>query len=212
MKTELIQETFNENVLNAGMWATSVGTPAASGSQLTFTIALGAANYHGITGVPVTDLTNSFAMTELTNAGNQALVSLEVYPVWVQVDANNGALFLVSGNTVICYDRISGVNTLRASVAYNAVNHRFFRIMESEGNLLWQTSPDRITWTTQFTKDIASLFAVTAVYIRIEAGAYAAEASGTSVTVDNVNVTKKGENPVFVKRLRPAIFSPSRAR
>lgn len=212
MKTSQFSTNFGGNIINAGEWVTEAGTPAVSSGALTLTIASGAGNYHGIRSVGTFDLTSSYVQTELTSAGDQALASLEVYPILCDADANNSVFFVVNLNSVICYKKVATVVTNAASFAYSATSHRFFRFMENDGILYWQTAPDGVTWSTGYSEAVSTLFGVTSLDIVIISGVYAVEASGTVVTVDNVNMTKKGESPIFVKRLRPAIFTPGRAR
>lgn len=212
MKTSDLQETFNGGVLNAGVWATYSGTPAVSGSALTLTIASGAANYHGITSVASYDLTSSYVQSELTNAGNQALASLETYPLFLELDANNALMFIVTGNATTVYEKVAGVTTFLNSAAYSTTAHRFFRIRESDNIIYWETSPDKVSWSVLHSKDVATLFAVTSLKIVVLAGVYASEVSGTAITVDNINLTQKAVNPKFVKTSSPYPFSPRRAR
>ncbi len=211
-KMQSLTETFNANVINPTVWGTYSGTPEVAGGQFTSTIESGAANYNGIQSVVPYDMTGSFVSSELTNAGNQALVSLEVYPLWIETDANNGAFFLVSGNVLYVFTRIGGSNNNVNTVAYSATEHRFFRFKEEDGLLFWQVSPDCVTWTTRHSAATSGLFSVTAMTVILLGGVYASEVSGTSVTWDNVNVRKSPSYSVFHKELRPAIFTPGRAR
>jgi hypothetical protein len=60
---------------------------------------------------------------------------------WSMWEANN--------TLVLRYNGSAGLND--ASVAFNATNHKFWRIRESGGNIFYDTAPDGVTWTNQRT-------------------------------------------------------------
>lgn len=213
-KFQSFTESFDANVINASVWSTSSGTPAASSQRLTLTVASGAANYHGIQSVSQFDLSGSSVFCFLQNGGNQALTSLEVYPLWLATDANNGFFFLVNQNVVSYYTRIGGVNNVVGSDSYFQPQFQYFRFREGDGLLFYEVSSVGGGWTVKYSLNIASVlgFSVSAMNLIMLAGCFNAEASGTTVGMDNINMGGKILSPTFTKTIRPAIFTPGRAR
>ena len=158
------------------------------------------------------DLTDSYLVSEVTTMGNQALVSWEAYPMQLSFDTDNNISFVVTNGSVLCYKKIATVGSVVASFTYVALEHRYFRIRESEGTIYWDTSPDGIAWTNRATELVSALFDVTSLEANFVAGCYAAELTDTTMGIESINHTKKKVDGRFFKNVRPAIFTPGRAR
>ncbi len=80
----------------------------------------------------------------------------------LEIARNNGQLRFIQ--------RVAGINVDDVGVAYDPVAHRYWRIAEDAGTLLWQTSPDATTWVTrhQATAD----FDVDVMHVVAGAGSY----------------------------------------
>lgn len=90
-------------------------------------------------------------------------------------------------NTLTCAQNVGNTFTSLAAVPYDPINHKFFRLAGSGGNLLWQTSPDGTTWTTQLAK--APPIPIDAVNLAIGAGtgmAVGAPGTATFSTFDQL--------------------------
>lgn len=211
MKTSSLISTFQTGY-GSDVDYLGTGNINVVSSQLQIQALSGGANYSNITSIASYDLTSSYAFIELVSAGNQALVSFEIYPMFLQLDANNALFFLVSGNFIAAYKKIAGVSSIVGSgAAYVNATHRFVRIREENDVIYWDYSADRVTWVAFQNATVASLFAVTALKIRIECGVYANEVSTTQALFDNVNMKNAGQPPFF-RKSRPRPFAPSRAR
>lgn len=202
-KFDTFVESFDSNTLEASRWSGAYGTYSVTNQRLEMTCTSGGANYQETPTLDSFDLTDSYVISELKNAGNQSLVSLEVYPLSLALDANNQVFFLVTGNTVSAYNKIATVSTLLKSTPYISTIHKWFRIREQGGFVYWDYSSDRITWINLFSKRVSSLFAVTALKLSLIAGVYASEASSTVAIFDNVNT---GGTPA---KLNPLVFRVS---
>jgi hypothetical protein len=131
-----------------------------------------------------------------------------VYAKLVAVPVGSGAtsawcqlaILSVTGGTYlsILYDAIGGILSLTSRVGwsdpgavyltYDANDHRWLRIRNSAGSVLWETSPDGITWTTRRTLVPAPAWIATdAVSILINC----ARDGGTNdyAEWDNLNIT-----------------------
>ena len=54
------------------------------------------------------------------------------------------------GSSLVAAENVGTTFSMLASVPYDPVAHRFWQLAESGGMLAWQTSPDGVAWTTQF--------------------------------------------------------------
>lgn len=134
-------------------------------------------------------------------ASTGAAFNLNLYDVWVQMptvpspgtgtkqtqflikSGSNSASFNLTGATLgIAFTLTGQANT---SVTYNATNHQWLRFRVSGGNLLWQSSPDNVTWTTL--RSFAAPAWVTAGLLEVvlTSSYYGTEVEGTFAEFDN---------------------------
>lgn len=99
------------------------------------------------------------SVSKINMTGRRATVQLPTVPaaasgealLRLTTDANNWLSIGKSGSNLLLRNRVGGVNS-DTTVTYNATNHLWLRIKESvAGTIVWQTSPDGSTWTTQRT-------------------------------------------------------------
>lgn len=207
-KWSTFRETFDANVLNTTQWPSTFGTVAASGGALVLTVNSGASNYSGLS-TNTFDLTDSYCFSQLVNSGNQALTSFEIFMLQMRLDANNGVSWILNNNTLRARRKVAGVNTDVATTAFDANVHKYFRIREHNNFIYWDYATDLPNWVNLTSFSVASLFAITALTNEITAGTFGAEASGTTATIDNINV---GTKTVVSRPIRPRPFAPGRAR
>jgi len=180
-----LSDSFNDGTIGAvwGSYGTTT-TVAEKGGCLVFNTST-STGYGGLDSATTYDLTSNYAFMQLLNAGNQALASMEVVPVKVTLDANNNLFWYVNGGNIIAYKTVATTLTNIASTTYNAAIHEWFRIREASGTTYYEYSSDGISWTI-FTS-LANPFALTALTVDPSVGTYSAEASGTTVIMDNFN-------------------------
>jgi hypothetical protein len=192
-----ISDNFNDNAQDVAKWTTFGSGVAETNQRLEMTTVL-AGQYMGYQTLGSNyDLTASGVYSQLINAGNQALASLEAYPALVILDTNNQLFWLVAGGQARAYTKIGGVNTQIASIPYDPALHLWFRIREAGGTIFWDyaTSPNA-GWTNLAT--LATPFSVAAVALGLQTGTWAAEATTTTVVYDSFNLV-------------PALFLPTGA-
>ena len=143
-------------------------------------------------------ITPSSATTfSLTSAFNYTLAESSAYVEAVDVLAtgtftttmsfgtsSNNVSFVATGGNLIFRERVANVNS-DTSLAYNSVTHRWWRFSLSGTTLVWQTSPDGITWTTRRSKTAA--LAHSNVQFSLSAGRTGAESVATA-RFDNLNL------------------------
>lgn len=181
-KAETLQDNFDDNSINAIKWDNLVPAQIieANGQiEATSTLASG---YYYLASHLTYNLTGSYVMAKLVDAGNQALTSLEAL---IRLEDGNNALYWsVNGNQIKAYKQVAGVTTqVGASSSYAAHQHRWFRIREHGGTIYWETSICGVIWETRQTQ--ANPITVTSLTAMIGVGTWAAEASTTVVKWDS---------------------------
>lgn len=183
--TATLADDFTDGVKGDAWFSFGTGVSEAP-TYLELTVASGGANYKGYETSSYYDFTGQSVSAQLLNAGNQALVSLEVYPVFVYKDANNSLFWMVSGGFIRAYKKVAGVLTQISSAAYNAGVHRYFRIREASGTTYWDYSTNGYNWTNL--TSAANPITITSVDFQLQAGVYASEASSTVIQIDRFNL------------------------
>jgi hypothetical protein len=108
-------------------------------------------------------------------------------------------MLYVSGGDFNARVRNAGVSTTVSLGTYDAVAHKWWRIRESGGFFIFDTSPDGVLWTTR--ASIAYTFTITALTFQVRSGFYGTEAAGLYSYVDHVNTPEivAGIPPVTVE-------------
>lgn len=168
------------------LWDT-FGNVSQSNGILSATTNTAAGSHGVISHIGTYDLTGSSMQVRLIDAGNQALTSLEVFPVLAQLNASNQLFWYVNQGTIAAYKRIAGVNTQIASATYVSSTFQYLRIRESSGTIYWDYSSDGVTWTNL--TSLAAPFVITSLFQEIDIGNFNVEASATTCLFDDYNVT-----------------------
>lgn len=149
--SETLTETWAGGSIDSGKWVNWGGSPCeVQDQQLKISSTL-TASFYGIESVDSYIVTGSYVTTRLVNIGSRLITSWEVYPLYIaQQDANDNQLFwwIDSNNTMRCYKKIGGINTIIASSSYNAEIHRYFKIIENSGSVFFQYSTNGVSWIT----------------------------------------------------------------
>lgn len=187
-KAAVLTDNFDDNSIDSAKWSSGAGVTnnvVETNKQieiLTTTVA----NYQYLYDPIGHDLTGSYAGSLLVSAGNQSLTTLEVYPIFLKLDDNNAIFWLVSGNFIRAYKKVATTVTQLASLAYDPLLHKYFRITESGGTTYWQYSQNGIDWTTLHSA--SNPIVVTRLFINLMAGVYGVELSTTTVKFDDFNI------------------------
>lgn len=183
----LLQDRFTGASLDLNKWGGLYGTilPKVEGQRLKLQNQAASTQYTGLFSTGLVTMTGDEAFIEMVDAGNQSLVSLEVYPLEFYKDASNRVMWIVANGTLVALKRVAGANTTVFSTAYNGTTHRWFKLRETAGTLYWETSTDGDTWTVRHSE--ATPFTLTNIQLGITLGTYASEASATSALFDNLN-------------------------
>jgi hypothetical protein len=180
-------DNFNTGTIDPVKWSNLNPTRISNVlNQLQFTT-LTSNFYYALTAQKVYDLSNSYFLIEVNNPGNQALGSLEVYPIYLtDASRQNALFFLISGGNISAWQMVSGTRTnLSGFIPYDPVGMVWLRIREAAGVLYYETSPDALGWSVFYS--LADPTQVVNLQPVIQVGTYQAEASTTTVIFDNVN-------------------------
>lgn len=176
--------TGTSSIPDATKWV-SFGNYAQTNGTLNLTTNT-AVSFNGVNSILHYDLTGSSMQTRLIDAGNQALTSLEVFPVLGQIDSSNQLYWYVNQNTIKAAKKVGGVNTFLASATYIANTFQYLRIREGSGTIYWDYSLDGVIWLN-FASTVVS-FSITRLVQVITIDNTSIEASTTTCIFDDYNV------------------------
>jgi hypothetical protein len=204
-KFETFVDNFDDNNLDSSKWFNWGGAEVVNANQqLEMTILSGAANYQGVESVEYYRLKESSISIQIINAGNQALTSLEV-TFSLFADSATKVFFLISGNNLIAYKRISNSNVYITQTGYNSTTQKYLRIRETAGVTYWEYSANGTAWTTLHSE--STPFLMEQLKLELVSGVYATEATSTLVIYDNLNFVPSSGGTV--NSSRPAELSGS---
>lgn len=182
--------TLTDNFSGAGStpnidkW-TSFGNYSQSNGVLSLTSNT-AVSFNGINSKIVYDLTSSSMQVRLIDAGNQALTSLEVYPVLAQLDGNNQLFWYVNQGTIAAYKKVGASNTIITTATYVANTFQYLRIREQSGIVYWDYSSDGVTWMNF--ASTTSPFSIARVTQVVTIDNFNIETSTTTCLFDDYNI------------------------
>lgn len=188
----VLADDFNDNNTDRTKWTqANAGVVAINETNgqllITATPSTAGSNYGGYnskTGNVYSLIGGSFTIEvpQVTNTATNALTQVNV-----TYDSSNFIGFQQKGGTLYAFKVVAGVTTNVSTAAYNATNHRWWRIRESGGTTYWDTSTDGLTWTN-FTST-ANPITLTIVKYAYFAGTLASIASPGAAIFDNVSIT-----------------------
>jgi hypothetical protein len=121
--------------------------------------------------------------TVATSPDNQATTYFALY---ADNPNGNAVLFNVTGSALSFFTRVAGVQSTLASLTYDPVAHRWWRFTESIGNVVFQTSPDGVAWTTRATW--TPTWDISGVFASVGAGTGASPTGATPAVFDSFNL------------------------
>jgi len=90
----------------------------------------------------------------------------------IQVNGNNALEWRYDNGMLLGNYYVAGARTVAVSLPYSASQHALWRIREYNGVVLWETSPDGSSWTTQGTAATARLFSLQSVNVLLAADTF----------------------------------------
>ena len=175
-------DNFNDNSRDGSKWY-EFGNVAETNQGLKITSSTTTNEYGGYESVNTYDLTNSYVLVQLKDAGVRTVTSHEIqllaFKPWQSI------FWLLTGTTLAAYQQISGVNTQLWSTTYNSATHQWLRLRESVGRTYWDYSADGLTWTNAYNQ--VDTISVTNLQVNLAAGTWQTESTQVVVVFDNFN-------------------------
>ncbi len=96
---------------------------------------------------------------------------------------------MTEDNNLYFQSKVAGTRT-SSFVAYNATQHRYWRYRSSSASdqVFFETSSDRVTWTTRRT--VTRQFSITALRVELSAGTFAAQNTPGTAIFDNFRIER----------------------
>jgi hypothetical protein len=181
-------DNFDDNVMPhewaARAWTDSECSFVEQGGRLVFNhtgaaqVSCGTETAHGY------DLTETSATIEV--AAVQGSDDPELY-AWFELlyDDERAVEFDIAGGVLRCNYYVGGNQITPASTPYDPNQHRWWRISEHAGNIIWEVSPDGTTWTQRHQMPAPIPFDA----LDVELGVYCNNGCGVaSAAFDNYNL------------------------
>lgn len=151
-KAATLSDNFNDSIIDTAKWDT-YGTGVAEVNQrVEIRPRPNLANsYEGYQSHITYDLTDSSVQLEVVQtlrAVPGGFVFLEAGP-----NGNNRLLFQAGEGKLRCLQAVAATFTTLLSIPYDPLLHRWWRLRDYQGKIYWETSPDGVQWTIQFSKD-----------------------------------------------------------
>lgn len=173
---------------DAAKWTNWGGANVTIASQqLNINSGTAASSYYGMDSVVNYDLTGSYGLIQVADAGTQAAV-YGLYPIQLQLDATNSVYWYISNNSAQCWKAVAGAYAQVGS-SRTHTNGDWYRIRESGGTIHYEYSTDGISWSSQTT--LANPFAVTSLLVSIFTELTSLTTARTAI-LDNFNVAPVG--------------------
>jgi hypothetical protein len=90
----------------------------------------------------------------------------------LRYDAGNSLGFWFECGNLYAFTFVNGVESLLQTLTYSSIAHKWWRLRESGGVVVWETSPDKATWTTAATAPVSSLFPIGSLTVTFDAYTY----------------------------------------
>ena len=145
-KAHTLTDNFNDDVTDTVKWS-PFGQEVTEANQRVEVRPLGNTpnTYAGYVSVSTYDLTDSESQLGVLRLLRRA-PGAEVF-LSAGADDSNRILLLVRDGRLSCGQVVAGTSTDLASVWYDALPHRWWRLRERLGMAYWEVSPDGKQWT-----------------------------------------------------------------
>lgn len=146
-----ISDTFGGASLDTVKWVNlNNANVTVSGGSLNITAPAGSTT-QAIYSAGSFNITGTSCVSQVVDAGNQALTTLECWPIQLRQDTNNRVGWLINQGSCIARYTVNNVShDAPTAITYNANTHRYFRIREIDGRTFWDFSTDGSLWTNWF--------------------------------------------------------------
>lgn len=187
-----LTDNFNDNLVGPE-WGNAYGGVSETGGRARVPCTTGYAGYQ--TGAAYT-LTGSSVYLQLPVVPALSTATTEAIACMMILSGTAGTRlgFVINavGNLLRCKSETGYYDPASVDITYNATTHKWLRVSETGGNVLWDTSPDGTTWTNRRT--LATPAWVTAAVDTLQLDLFCHRDAGTSdyAEYDQVNTLSNG--------------------
>lgn len=203
---QTLTDDFASGSRDAAKWNLSAGsaTIAQTGGRMEVTLpTAGNSGSRAYVSVNNYDLTESYSLVEVptvpSTVGDNATYLI------LKSSLTGGNWFGISietfdgGAKTIKFNRWSSGSLSTTSITYDPVAHKYIRIRHSGSNILWETSPDGVTWTTR--RSLATPWAITSMGVTLGATKDSNTGSPGIAAFDNFNLPPVAQSAGFMALL-----------
>lgn len=115
---------------------------------------------------------------------NTGVAATAYFQLMNGLDGRNQLYWRQVSNAITCRATVNAVDSQLFTATWSATTYKYLRIRESGGNIFWDSSSDRSSWTNRAV--LANPFAITSLYVQF-AAACGNVASPGSLKLDDVN-------------------------
>ena len=186
----LLAENFEQPVDTNWTWETYAGpgtTVTQGNGQLVLKLPTNATTSHYVElqSQRMFDLRDSEMSVEVLSVPNPATSAQTSFIAYY--DGNNNVRFQYEQGMLYCATKKNGINSVKASIAYDPVQLRYWRMREQAGTVYWETSPDKMNWAIRSQTPSATAPPVDSVLYLLDAYVSGVQTSAGEARYDNVN-------------------------
>jgi len=165
-KAHTLRDNFNDNSTDTSKWS-PFGTYEQVNQRLELRLDGLSKTASGYTSTATYDLTGSSFKLEVIQTLRPVLGARTFLRAFVTEEVDEVGI-LVENGLLHCGQTVGGTRTALASVPYDSVRHRWWRMREDSGTTYWETSGDGKSWQVLLSK--ANPILLTAVKLSFGAG------------------------------------------
>jgi hypothetical protein len=185
--THTITDNFDDNMRNVALWGNAytdnLSGYAETGGRVVITLGANSANdwagYVTTTGYQLKDDRVFVEVPQISASGTNTMLMAATSTTF-----NDGPSIESETGRLEFRKRVAGSIIDLADLPYNAVEHRWWQLTETNGRTYWQLSRDGVSWITWYQEPSA---ASTTAFITLVAGTNAAQATPGTAIFDNLN-------------------------
>lgn len=193
---QTLMDSFWKTSLTTSKWDAYTNghshTWNSDGGQVNYNASTTAGMYAILESDNTYDMTASYVQIRTLTMPSSATAVNAAFGV-VNTDATNQLLMFVEAGTLYASKIVAGVQTNIASVAYNSTTTKWWRIINSGGNILWQYGSDGLNWTTLATQ--ATPFTITSLHAFIQGTSYTTNSNPGTFKWDYFNGVPQTVSP-----------------
>jgi hypothetical protein len=183
--TSMILDNFDDGVI-APVWSGRYGTVTETGGRSRITCDTGYSALATAADYTWSDVYARLYPPALASATTECYLEMVLYSPSQALGTDVGFYINMFDGKFYCVSRTAFFDASAVGITYNSTTHAWMRILKSGANILFQTAPDGIVWTTQRTLGAPSWLS-TSVDLQVVFESHRNNGTNNFAEVDNVN-------------------------